>query len=271
MDQQDSEPLTSDTKLDARDTDALAKEVAEKAEVQLLARVERLLLYVGFAAAIAGIGGLLSFKHLVESQVNRAVREYRKPFQQLMDESAKDLAKANVELKKARNTIDESKDDIDGLRPRVQSLSRRIDDSEKAWVRLHEQPLEELSEKVNVLNSINPESGEILQRLGELERTIQQQRPGFHPVSVVGTRHSSGRVGQYFNFAVADIDRIVGTAAWDELVLLLINVRTAEIGPAVLWRRRSGDSEGSGHGRWSRGASEGQWKEGDTFFVVLLE
>ncbi len=94
-----------------------------------------------------------------------------------------------------------------------------------------------------------------------------EQKLAFRPVEVIGTRHASGKKGQYFNYEISAIDAIAGNDTWDGTNFLIINTRTSKIGPAILWRRANG-GEGSGHGRWVEGPRENQWKAGDTFTVI---
>jgi len=96
---------------------------------------------------------------------------------------------------------------------------------------------------------------------------VVEQQLAFRPVHVVGTKHSSEKRGQYFNFKVSDIDALVGNDNWSDDNFLIINARTSRIGPAVLWRNTNG-GEGSGHGRWTEDPGENQWKAGDTFIVI---
>ncbi len=82
---------------------------------------------------------------------------------------------------------------------------------------------------------------------------------------VLSNDHSSGRVGQYFNFNIDEVNRALGAGRTlksnDKLVLK--NLRTGETRMAVLWTSRNGGSAGDGHGRWVSDAAPDQWRAND--------
>lgn len=89
-------------------------------------------------------------------------------------------------------------------------------------------------------------------------------------VQVLSVDHVSGTTGRYFNFDADAVTRIARSDRWNSRPFLIINARTSEIGPAVLWSRTNGGSAGSGHGRWSTRAANGQWRADDRFIIVSV-
>lgn len=88
-------------------------------------------------------------------------------------------------------------------------------------------------------------------------------------IPVISTEHSSNKVGQYLNFDLDVMNRGTGRADWTGDKVILINSRTGDIAPGVLWEDTNGGPEGTGHGRF-RDSDERQWRGGDTAYAIVV-
>jgi hypothetical protein len=87
---------------------------------------------------------------------------------------------------------------------------------------------------------------------------------------ILSVDHQNGTYGQYFNFSVDTVDKILGNIEWDNKDVNVLNSRTGKISKAVLWRKSNGGSIGNGHGRWNDGTAEPkQWRKGDRVIILL--
>lgn len=82
---------------------------------------------------------------------------------------------------------------------------------------------------------------------------------------VLSIDHSSGKNGQYFNFDINIIDRILGRADWHGEDFVITNERTGETTTDIMWRSSNGGSH-SGHGRQNDGSA----KTGDFIMGDIL-
>jgi hypothetical protein len=78
-------------------------------------------------------------------------------------------------------------------------------------------------------------------------------------------------LGQYFNYYNADVSFALGgksVASWKNGHYLVKNLRTGKTATVVMWSTPNGGSKGEGHGRYTSGASKGQWQTGDRVVFV---
>eukprot|EP01084_Bolivina_argentea_P220501 373673_1 len=78
---------------------------------------------------------------------------------------------------------------------------------------------------------------------------------------VVGDQFG-GDYGQYFNFDVLEVDRLLGYTNWHDTTFRLYNSRTKEAYTVRLWRTSNGGSIGNGHGRKEHSPKAGNWRIG---------
>ena len=89
-------------------------------------------------------------------------------------------------------------------------------------------------------------------------------------VRVLSAHHSVGLRDLYFDFAVQDMDLVLGTSSWGGSSGFVANLFSVRLGTAVtvrLWRHSRGGSVGDGHGRlepWAK-LEPGGWQVGDEF------
>jgi hypothetical protein len=78
-------------------------------------------------------------------------------------------------------------------------------------------------------------------------------------------------LGTYFNYYNADVSFALGgksVASWKDGHYLVKNLRTGKTATVVMWSTPNGGSKGEGHGRYTSGASKGQWQTGDRVVFV---
>ena len=94
-----------------------------------------------------------------------------------------------------------------------------------------------------------------------------QSRP--NAARILSVDHKTGLAGKYFNFAISEMDAVLGTSDWSVKVGTL---HSREHGPVEvkLWRNANGGSSGSGHGRLNSipAVVAGYWKVGDGLLDV---
>ena len=87
-------------------------------------------------------------------------------------------------------------------------------------------------------------------------------------IKVLSTDHASKIPGQYFNFEIKELDRLIGNEDWSGTAISILSVRAGKLSKGILWRQANGGTKGDGHGRWDDGsAAPGQWKVGDTILI----
>ncbi|MEC7001512.1 MAG: hypothetical protein VXX04_06715, partial [Actinomycetota bacterium] len=85
-------------------------------------------------------------------------------------------------------------------------------------------------------------------------------------LDVLSADHSSGHVGQYFNF---DLDaECIGQTGSVSQVNQYRGGALVWTGDVVTWHTANGGSSGSSHGRRDSGAAPGQWEAGDLICVL---
>lgn len=104
--------------------------------------------------------------------------------------------------------------------------------------------------------------------LAIMDRLPDRPSPARDYFIVLSVDHDEGPDGQYFNFRVSDVSRLIGREGWAEVTLEIRQLRTGHQEPARLWSRKSGNSLGNGHGRWVEAPTSGQWRTGDTIQVI---
>ena len=87
-------------------------------------------------------------------------------------------------------------------------------------------------------------------------------------VNVLSTNHSRGTIGEYFNFSISQMDKVLKNQTWSNSQLTVTNFRTGKTARVVVWRGPNGGEPGDAHGRWHEGAKPGDWKVGDEIIVL---
>lgn len=134
-----------------------------------------------------------------------------------------------------------------------QKIGKRVSDAlDEIGVRTASQ------EAIEAKNSAISSAGEIQDILKSLS---------LKSIRVLSVDHAQGAAGQYFNFDVADLDSKLGNQDWHNNNFTIINLRSGEIGAAVLWRDSNGGSVGDGHGRFADSQAD-QWQLNDTALIL---
>jgi hypothetical protein len=111
------------------------------------------------------------------------------------------------------------------------------------------------------------EKSEKLEQMAARDRDQQSAPHSIGPIDVISTWESRYPDGRYFDFDAAALDRLLGRTDWDKHVYLVSKSAEKGFRRAVL-RRTKEPKFGGARGRLLPTGKPGDWKDGESFYVV---